>query len=204
MACVKSLWRRLSFIFNSESIHGGKEDGEEYFHGIHWSITLIKLSLKVFHDRSKSEEKRVSQGIEDKRKLALSKSARWYSQILCFERCLLKWAEDLRETVESKELWSEEETGGKITDEALKLSGTRTRSIIEQEPHTGVRVGEDTIWDKEKEFKREEKSLNRRPLGEDMSTLKSPAIIRFWIDSEGTEEISSTKSEMPLSEEGGL
>lgn len=119
MAWVKSFWRCLIFIFNSESIHGGEEDREENFDGIHWSITLIKLSLKVFHDRSKSEERRVSQGIEDKRKVALSKSARWYSQILRFEGCLLRWAEDLRETVESTELWSEEETGGKITNEAF-------------------------------------------------------------------------------------
>ena len=150
MAWVKSFWRRLIFIFKSESIQGGKEDEEEYFDGIHWSITLITLSLNIFHDKSKSEERRVSQGIEDKRKLAISKSARWYSQILRFGGCLLKWAVDLRETVESTELWSEEETGGKITDEALKLSGTRTRSIIGQEPSTGVRVGEDTIWDRER------------------------------------------------------
>ena len=56
----------------------------------------------------------------------------------------------------------------------------------------------------EKEFKRDEKSLNNRPLGEDMSKLKSPAIIRFWIDSGGIKEGSSTKSETPLSKEGGL
>ena len=135
MAWIKSFWRHWIFILKSESIQGGNEDGEEYFDGIQSSITL-----KAFHDKSKSEERRVSQGIEDKRKLAISKSARWYSQILRFEGCLLKWAVDLRETVESTELWSSEETGGKITDEALKLSETRTRSIVEQEPHTGVRV----------------------------------------------------------------
>ena len=84
----------------------GEKDGEEYFDGIQWSITLIKLSLKVFHDKSKSEERGVSQGIENKRILAMSKSARWYSQILHFGGCLLKWAVDLRETEESTEWWS--------------------------------------------------------------------------------------------------
>ena len=105
----------------------------------------------MFHNEFKSEDIQESQGVDIKSSLILLKSALWYSQIFLQEFLTLRIEEGEGKEIDTViELWSDDETGGRIEKKDWREDGIKTRSIIEGTSEGEKWVGSEMICLREK------------------------------------------------------